>query len=106
MRDKVFFKGTLQEACNFAGRSAKKQNWTYALDKSNPDMPTVYLSHLVDPNRFVFGSREVLSGSFSKFVWGSGVARNGSREYNLQHLMTQERGDVWTHAEISTNFYN
>ncbi len=47
-----------------------------------------------------------LSGSFSKFVWGYGIARNGSTEYNLQHLMTQECGDVWTHTEISTNFYN
>ena len=24
----------------------------------------------------------------------------------MQHLMTQECGDVWLHAEISTDFYN
>ena len=34
------------------------------------------------------------------------MTRNGSRKYNLQHLMTQECGDVWLHAEISTDFYN
>jgi hypothetical protein len=49
---------------------------------------------------------ELLSGSFSKFVWGSGIARNGSSDYNLQHFMTQECGDVGTHTQISTDLYN